>query len=317
MTGIISTWIGTQLPKAADAALRMVGVRLLGKIIEYPEAWIDGHVQTLRDKTRASSILSDGIAVEAAAKLGGTDPLASVLIEDMLAAHARKLSNKALVFQRTLEHVAENPDTADQVRHIPENDWLNAFETISQDITSDEMRERFARLLAGEMKSPGSFSIATLRAISGMNQLLAAEFAETCRELISDFIFKSRKYDFGDHWVRMRTLREEGLFSPVDSSIHEPQAPNISADGSYFWDFGVTNCFLRINFTPGSKSEIPVFTLTNVGREIAAILPPADCASNLRTVAAENKKVGSWKSVELINGGVTERLQIGAITPPT
>lgn len=317
MTGIISTWIGTQLPKAADAALRMVGVRLLGKIIEYPEAWMDGHVQKLRDKTRANSIVSDAIAAGAASKLSDTDPPASVLIEDMLAGHARKLSNKALVFQRAVEHITEDPETAAEARNIPQDDWLNAFDTISQDITSDEMRERFARLLGGEMKRPGSFSIATLRAISGMNQLLAAEFAEACRELIGDFIFQARKYDFGDPWVRMCMLREEGLFSPISSSIHEPKSAKMNADGNYFWDFGQPNCLLRISFTPGSRTEIPVFSLTNVGREIAAILPQPDCASNLRLIAAENKKTNGWKFVELITDGIVERLQIGEAKPPT
>jgi hypothetical protein len=312
VTGIISTWIGTQLPKAADAALRIVGARLLGKALEYPEAWMDGHVQRLRDKSRANSIVSDAIAKGAAERISGGDPLASVLIEDMLAGHTRKLSNKALVFQRAIEHISDDPQTAGQARHIPENDWLNAFETISQDITSDEMRERFARLLAGEMKKPGSFSVATLRAISGMNQLLAAKFAETCRELIGDLIFRARKYDIGDPWNQICMLRDEGLFSPIDSSIHEPTDASQHADGNYYWNVGLNNCFLRINFTPGSRSEIPVFNLTNVGREIAAILPEANYANNLRVIAAENKKIAGWKSTELLKDGVViERLPFG------
>lgn len=312
MTEIITTWLGTQLPKAADTALRIVGAKLLGKLIEWPEAWMDGHVQKLRDRSRANSIVSDAIANQAAARMSGSDPLASALIEDMLAGHARKLSNKALVFQRAIEHISDDPQTADQAKNIPEEDWLNAFGTISQDITSDEMRERFARLLAGEMRKPGSFSVATLRAISSMNQLLAAEFAETCRELIGDFIFSAKKYDVGSSWNRIRMLRDEGLFSPVNGSIHEPTCATQSADGNYYWDVGFTDCFLRISFTPGSRSEIPVFSLTNVGREIVSILPEADCAINLRAIAAENKKVVGWKATELWKDGVViERLPFG------
>jgi hypothetical protein len=55
-----------------------------------------------------------------------------------------------------------------------------------------------------------------------------------------------------------------------------------------------------------------VFSLTNVGREIVSILPEADCAINLRAIAAENKKVVGWKATELWKDGVViERLPFG------
>jgi hypothetical protein len=312
MTGIISTWIGTQLPKATDAALRIVGARLLGKIIEYPEAWMDSHVQKIRDKTRLSSSIADAIAKEAAGKISSSDPLVSALIEDMLADHARKLSNKALVLQRAADHISDDPQTADQAKHIPQDDWLNTFGTISQDITSDEMRERFARLLAGEMKKPGSFSISTMRVISGMSQVLALQFAEVCQELIGHMIFWSEKYNLGDPWNRICMLRDAGLFSPINSSIHEPKESDQDPDGNYYWKLGMTECFLRIHFTPGSKSEVPIFNLTNIGREIAAILPKPDYEKNLRVVVAENKKARGWQSADLVkNGVIVEKLSIG------
>ncbi len=297
MWEIVLASLKANLTKATEATFRLIGAKLLGKMLEVPEAWLDGRVQGMKDKTRARTIFSDGLARRAAEIAAKDDTVIGALVEDMLEAQITRTQNKGRIFQRTLAHISESEnDDADQAA-VPQEDWMAAFGRLSEDISSDQMVETFARILAGEVKAPGTFSISTLRLVSGMNQHVASEFAAICKELIEDHIFKAQKYRQGDPWLRMIMLRNEGLFSAVDSSVYQPPEGDS-------WRVGVNPCFIQIGVTPGMKSEIPIFNLTATGCEIAKLLPTPDYESNLRTLVAENKNKSGWTGVTLFKNGI-------------
>jgi hypothetical protein len=297
MWEIVVAGLKSSLPKAVDGTLRIVGAKLLGKALEWPEAWIDSHVQSKRDVTRARTLFSDGMATKALEVASMNDALVAAVVDDLIDTQITRTKNKGNIFRRTLEHIADTPEAEINRVAVPPDDWMSAFGRISEDISSDQMVETFARILAGEIRGPGSFSISTLRLISGMNQHVAAEFSEICKELIDDHIFKSRKYALGNDWLRIVMLRNEGLFSAIDSSVHQP------ADSSS-WSYGVDSCFINIECTPGMKSEIRVFNLTAAGIEIAKLLPNPEYESSLRTMVLENDNKNGWKSVTLIKDGL-------------
>ena len=54
--------------------------------------------------------------------------------------------------------------------------WFNSFRREAGDRTEQEMRERFARILAGEIRCPGTFSLKTLRTVGTLSQSTAALF---------------------------------------------------------------------------------------------------------------------------------------------
>ena len=57
-----------------------------------------------------------------------------------------------------------------------DDDWIESFRREAADRSQGEMRETFARILAGEIREPGTFSIKTLRTVGALSQSTANLF---------------------------------------------------------------------------------------------------------------------------------------------
>ena len=77
-----------------------------------------------------------------------------------------------------LRHVVDSEETSSSEGSTDEldDDWIEGFRREAVQRSRSEMREAFARILAGEVRQPGTFSIRTLRTVSGMSQATAALF---------------------------------------------------------------------------------------------------------------------------------------------
>ena len=81
----------------------------------------------------------------------------------------RKQENLEAVIAKTAEHIKDAPDAADatksdNISEMPlDSDFAAAFSREAEVATSEQLRDRLARLLAGEMKTPGTYSRSTLR----------------------------------------------------------------------------------------------------------------------------------------------------------
>jgi len=73
---------------------------------------------------------------------------------------------------------AQNTDNSEE--KTIGDDWLNRFETEARQISSEEMQRRFARVLAGEIQKPGSFSIKAVKILSEMDENIALLFKRLC-----------------------------------------------------------------------------------------------------------------------------------------
>ena len=71
---------------------------------------------------------------------------------------------------------SEQPDSADESADEVDDDWLDAFgrEAVLQ--SRVDVREAFARILAGEIREPGTFSIRALRTVGALTQSTATLF---------------------------------------------------------------------------------------------------------------------------------------------
>ena len=77
-----------------------------------------------------------------------------------------------------IQHVIESSDSQLEIQEQEEiaDDWLDSFRREAADRSAGEMRETFARILAGEIQKPGTFSIKTLRTVGALSQSTAALF---------------------------------------------------------------------------------------------------------------------------------------------
>jgi hypothetical protein len=138
----ISNWLGVQLPAVAMPQTLKNIDKAIGKIIlaggENFEARIKGNTAKARTKNK---INLDGL----------------FRTEE----ERRKLENRAATTKAALDDMDANPTTADAQAEI-EDDWLNFFVRISEDKSSEELQQLFGRILSGEIRRPGSFSLRAL-----------------------------------------------------------------------------------------------------------------------------------------------------------
>jgi len=98
----------------------------------------------------------------------------------------RRLLNTCKVCQRAGEILGQETSDIHSATDNPfEDDWLNTFENEACQKSSEEMQERFARILAGEIKRPGSYSIRAIKLLGQIDSETASIFRTFCSGCIS------------------------------------------------------------------------------------------------------------------------------------
>lgn len=207
-----------------------------------------------------------------------------------------------------------------------EDDWLSTFENESCHKSSEEMQERFARILAGEIKKPGSFSIRTIKLLGQIDSDIASRFKTFCSGCISfddptgsgsiDQSFFPR-FNAGimskfieKYGIRLRTLDylQEYLLLPTSATpslMHlgfstslekslienEKPVPFLYAQ----------NYFLlksrQDSENPDSDFNMPGIQLSAVGQELINIIEPEEPSKQL---TEDIKKFFAEKHLELV-----------------
>ena len=66
-----------------------------------------------------------------------------------------------------------------------DDDWLNVFETEARQKSTEEMQLRFGRILAGEIRQSGSYSIKAVKLLGELDQDTAALFKKLCSACVT------------------------------------------------------------------------------------------------------------------------------------
>lgn len=95
----------------------------------------------------------------------------------------RRERTENLITQSNLETIiskALSYCSADQMAEKADQDWFHSFTQLAGNISNDTMQGLWAKILAGEIAKPGSFSIKTLKVFRDMNIHDAKLFARLC-----------------------------------------------------------------------------------------------------------------------------------------
>ena len=80
--------------------------------------------------------------------------------------------------------------TEDQIDEKTISDvWLNIFETEARPRSTEEAQLLFGRILAGEIRNPGSYSMRTLKTLGQLDQSIAALFKKFCSACVVYGVF--------------------------------------------------------------------------------------------------------------------------------
>lgn len=313
MFEIVLAAIKAKAPVVLDATLRLVGARLLGKILELPEVWIDGKIQVLRDKTESRSIISNAIATEAAKRAIADPRLLQSAIDVVLLDYDNKLQNRAAVFKGTLDVVSE-ADVQEQLKaQMPDDDWLNAFVRYAEDASSERMQEAFSRILAGEILAKGTFSRTAMRMMYEMTPEIASAFSLVWSENLGGYA--PRTHDNAALHKASVLCQEAGFlhnemrYVGADKTLEDDEHIDHEMIIGHHPKLVVLYRQYKKDFFLELSPAYAIDNFTKVGNEIASILPKPDFETNLRKLLPHLPDQEEILNVSLVHAdGVAEEL---------
>ena len=174
------------------------------------------------------------------------------------------------------------------------DDWIESFRREAADRSQGEMRETFARILAGEISEPGTFSIKTIRTVGTLSQSTAELFRRAAslrlgmevvaskdgsapRLLVLDARIPSLGGNLGQNHLKNEGLSYERLIELTENGLlhHDykswkPYTPGIPIPVIHQdqkWALIPSS-----NFQAGSEFRIEGAEFTTVGKELLGIV---------------------------------------------
>ena len=165
-----------------------------------------------------------------------------------------------------------------------DQDWLNHFASYAERASSEGVRHLWARVLAGEIRRTGSFSLSSLRLLSELDQRMATTFQGVVQHRYNnEFIVKPKIEEMqGARLDSLAFLEEVGLLQPIDAIGGVVRKINPGSNGVAVMRERDLLLVMELEATV----QLPIIPLTRSGREIAGILPLANPVEVLDRVGA-------------------------------
>ena len=289
--------------------------RLVGSLFDMPAAFFEG----VSRKKRLSDAIGERLRVAQARvaeqQVQEMPELGAVLIKDVLVDRARKQMNAAGVAVEAIDAMKALPpseisgeaETADIQPDNIDEDWMNQFVRYAEDASSDRLQQVWGRVLAGEVRKPGSFSRHTLRFIAELDK----ETAENCeivgRHVVGKWFLKNEQWNEGELYLVTVDLQRLGIIEGI--GLGGPQQ-NLTVNANGIAAIAGKSWGLLVRGNPGTKLSFPVFMLTRMGQEVMSLLNVADEATSLRGIVGTIDKAG----LQLILLGRVTQLPGGQVT---
>ena len=301
-------------PDGTGAALNIVGdlpkwVKLLGlaKPIEAKmdgvarriEARADEVVDKIEARARLQRVGSDGDAIvlmadkmnEVAIGLGTTldDPLVRRTFERWFAVEIGHQENLEAIGERASAILGNQPQM-----HEPDDDFVLRFHDDAQKVTNEQMRDLYARVLAGELARPGSIAVSTLEVLKRLDAETARLFQvwrsmsmriESGTMFLLTLGLKPSDWEpFGLRYFDLLKLEELGLtleFSAVMNNTLQIDMlfKEAHARGTSLLQLEYLNDVYYIAQSNGRSQgdkKLPLVLATNAGAELAQVVPPLE-----------------------------------------
>ncbi|MEP1096060.1 MAG: DUF2806 domain-containing protein [Cyclobacteriaceae bacterium] len=187
----------------------------------------------------------------------------------------KKQKNIENITQKAAEHLENEKQVSDEP---VDEDWTTRFFNYAEDISNEELQDLWARVLAGEVKQPRSYSLRTLELLRNLSKKEAETFMKFAKLAVqathSSFIlnFKSEKlleekYDltFSD-----RLLMEElGLMTANDLQFKINETKDQKAQLA----FVIGNiCVIHEKLENKPMQNIQVLAFTKIGQELLELV---------------------------------------------
>lgn len=169
----------TGLKASTNSRLLAAIDHLAGNAVDLLNLPLERRARLHRAKTDGEVRVIQALARSAAEQVQCDPQFAQLALEQHLDAIVRKQQNKEAVLieaHEILKSETPSADTGDAEDQPLDEDWLNYFASYAEKATSENMRALWGRILSGEIRQPGAFSLTTLRIVSELSRETATTF---------------------------------------------------------------------------------------------------------------------------------------------
>lgn len=298
--------------------------RLGGNIVETMNVPLEARNRRARSVAEGETKLIEAAVEYGISQLGASPELA----ERAFKKHFRKVlasqDNSDGVIREAIEDLRQNPPSEEQSADPSpiSEEFLENLERYSEGATTEELRSRWGRVLAAEVRAPGTFSSKVLRVVDELGPDTAALFEKISGVRLGNSI-PFCLLEGGELPFAARTqLTDAGLL--VDPGISgQVRKFTEGADGGGrelwvlgFGDVGVairrpTEKAIATGDSKGraiilhkNKPAMPCYLFTNAGTAIATILPDRQVTANAAYVDKVAEQIGI-ETIEMRKAGDT------------
>ncbi|CUB03285.1 DUF2806 domain-containing protein [Marinomonas fungiae] len=176
-----------------------------------------------------------------------------------------------------------------------EDDWLYSWREYAGRVSADELQDLWGRILAGEVKQPGTYSMRTLEFLKGLSKAEAELISKAARFVIDGRIYRDKENFLeaeGLFFSQLLFLQDIGVLSGVEAlgltTTYKTQDQN-----KYFKGLIASDKIILIDHEDKNKTvEASVYLLTRVGAEVLRLASFGVNTDYLESVAKDYAKKG-------------------------
>lgn len=162
-------------------------------------------------------------------------------------------------------------------------EWMNRFINAAGDISSDDLKKIWSKVLAGEVKEPSTFSLRTLECLRNMSCEDAVMFKEVCKYAVDNkYIYNEDSFlrKHMDLYNKILKLDECGL---INSSGMIQEINTIDNETKIFVNFG--KYVLVAESDTETEISLKHFPFTAAGRELCKIIDEQMCMEDVKDIS--------------------------------
>lgn len=186
-------------------------------------------------------------------------------------------------------------DSSEPPQDSPQDDWLLRWRECAAGVSSDELQQIWGKVLAGEVKSPGCFSLRTLEFLRNLSQAEAQAI-----ERISPFVISGVVYRGDDAMLKaegvsfsyLLAMQELGVLAGVDGLGLEITW-NSDATASFLKALTCHGALILATATDANKIiKLKVCAVTAIGKQVLSLGSFSPNAKMVESVATAIKALG-------------------------
>ena len=167
------------------------------------------------------------------------------------------------------EELAQNPQEPSATK--VSDDWLLRWRDCAAGVSSDELQSLWGKVLAGEVKNPGRYSLRILEFLRNLSQDEAKAIEKISPFVVNDVIFRGDKallVSEGVSFALLLSLQELNIVSGVEALGLEISWPSLLQDRFQQVLVSYGRLLLVTHADATRTLKIQIYQLTGLGRQI-------------------------------------------------